>query len=133
MRKCSVCKIEKDLDEFHKKANDHSYMCKECRKIYIRNHYKNNKTKYIEKAKKSNEKAVEAFNQMKSELKCVKCGESHIACLDFHHLDPNKKEASISRLINSTKKLQQEIEKCIVLCSNCHRKLHWEEKYSSVG
>ena len=68
--------------------------------------------------------------EYKKQLKCNKCGESDIACLDFHHVDPSKKEIIISRAINnrwSVNRLKSEIEKCEVLCSNCHRKLHYKE------
>lgn len=48
-----------------------------------------------------------------------------IACLDFHHL--KDKEFNISNEIRnlSIENLKKEINKCVVLCSNCHRKLHY--------
>jgi hypothetical protein len=61
---------------------------------------------------------------------CIRCGETHPACLDFHHRDPGVKEGTISRLVSKNVKLdrvQAEIEKCDVLCANCHRKFHWVE------
>lgn len=60
-------------------------------------------------------------------LKCTNCGESEYACLDFHHLDPTIKEKEISSIVwsgGSMRSLLNEMEKCIVLCSNCHRKYH---------
>lgn len=65
----------------------------------------------------------------KKKLRCSICGESHPAIIDFHHL--GKKERSISKMIlngNSIKSLQDEISKCQVLCSNCHRKLHFDKQ-----
>jgi hypothetical protein len=61
---------------------------------------------------------------------CVKCGETDPDCLDFHHNDTAKKDANLSEAIASWSiaRLQKEIEKTIVLCSNCHRKLHAAEK-----
>lgn len=61
-----------------------------------------------------------------------KCGESHPACLDFHHRDPSEKEGNLSEAIArwSMKKLQSEVAKCDIICSNCHRKLHWHERNS---
>jgi hypothetical protein len=67
------------------------------------------------------------------ELKCVECGyEKSFAALDFHHVDPATKDHSI--LFNNymgkaptPKRVSSvigEINKCIVLCSNCHRELH---------
>jgi len=69
-------------------------------------------------------------NEIKSELKCEQCPESHVATLDFHHIIPSRKEFQISRAIAdgwSKDKILAEIKKCKVLCANCHRKLHWNE------
>ena len=86
------------------------------------------KSKLKEWGEKCRLKAIQEFIDYKSKLKCSKCDESHISCLEFHHLDPSKKEGLISKMRSSRKKLKIELEKCIVLCSNCHRKLHYEEK-----
>lgn len=60
--------------------------------------------------------------------KCEKCGyNSHIAALDFHHLNPNEKELKLdSRNFsnNNLEKIFKELKKCILLCSNCHREEH---------
>ena len=57
--------------------------------------------------------------------KCEICGyDKCISALDFHHLDPNKKDFTIS---NGNFKLVEAIEeskKCILICSNCHKELH---------
>lgn len=56
---------------------------------------------------------------------CVICGEDEKTCIDFHHVNPEEKEATVSSLITgSLKKLKEEVKKCICLCSNCHRKVH---------
>ncbi len=61
---------------------------------------------------------------------CEKYGESHPACIDFHHRNPVNKKFAISD--NSRGKcletLKKEIEKCKVLCANCHRKLEWKRE-----
>lgn len=60
---------------------------------------------------------------------CKTCGENHPACLEFHHLDPENKDNDIAYMVNtgySIARILREIEKCVVLCSNCHRKLHFE-------
>lgn len=63
--------------------------------------------------------------------KCEKCGyNKNISALEFHHLDPNLKEYQIdSRRFSNTSidKLEQELNKCILLCANCHRELHYPE------
>lgn len=55
---------------------------------------------------------------------CEKCGyDKHPSALHFHHKDSSEKEKAVSILANqgySIEKIDKEIEKCIVLCSNCH-------------
>jgi hypothetical protein len=54
---------------------------------------------------------------------CAICGEKEPCCLDFHHL--RDKEFVVSAGVDVSKeRLFDEIDKCVVLCANCHRKLH---------
>jgi len=129
IKKCSKCKKIKPLDEFAKnkvKKDGYGHNCLVCQRLYIKAHYEANKKYYSEKARKREKANAEWFKKYKNGLSCLKCGENHPACLDFHHRDPNKKESEISRLIQycSLKNTIKEINKCDVLCSNCHRKLH---------
>ena len=58
---------------------------------------------------------------------CVVCGEGVFECLDFHHIDPKTKSFSIGmsgRVMGGLKHVECEINKCVVLCANCHRKFH---------
>lgn len=58
---------------------------------------------------------------------CVVCGEKRLPCLDFHHKKESDKKYNISDLVQRrkpVKMLTEEIQKCIVICSNCHRMLH---------
>lgn len=71
------------------------------------------------------------FFKFKQTKQCMVCGEKHPACLDFHHKEGEKKIECVSVLVasgHSLKKIQAEIEKCDVLCANCHRKLHAEDR-----
>ena len=63
-------------------------------------------------------------------IQCSKCSETHPACLEFHHRDPGKKNFLLSVAVAhySLERIQEEAAKCDVICSNCHRKLHWEER-----
>jgi hypothetical protein len=55
-------------------------------------------------------------------------GDMEPACLDFHHQDRVSKDEAVSRMLTwSMDKIMHEISKCIVLCSNCHRKEHYTE------
>lgn len=61
---------------------------------------------------------------------CINCPEKDPACLDFHHRDPQHKKANLSEAIAqwSIERLQNEVNKCDILCANCHRKLHATER-----
>ena len=57
--------------------------------------------------------------------KCQICGYNKcIQALEFHHLDPSKKDFSISGKSYSFQRLKSEIDKCIMVCSNCHKEIH---------
>ena len=73
-------------------------------------------------------KKKEWLDQQK--VSCTSCNESDPTCLDFHHVDASKKDANLSEAIArwSIRRMQQELVKCIVLCANCHRKLHASER-----
>lgn len=63
---------------------------------------------------------------------CSRCGETHPACLQFHHRDPVTKVDRVNRLLAQTKSLAKvidEIAKCELLCGNCHAKEHWAESH----
>jgi len=58
---------------------------------------------------------------------CEKCGyNTCIDALEFHHTDPKSKDFSISQkgYTRSWEKVAQELDKCLILCANCHRELH---------
>lgn len=97
---------------------------------YSRKHYLANQTEIKQKTKtvKAIEKAK--WYIFKATLKCTNCGFSHVACMDFHHEDPTTKIDSVHRLINNGQfdLAQEEMKKCIVLCANCHRIHHHEER-----
>lgn len=101
---------------------------------YQKKHYQKKKDYYKNKAKESKGKVKEQFEELKKTLSCKTCGESHPATLDFHHKNPEEKEIIISRAVGRNwgwNSLKKEIDKCDVLCANCHRKLHYEEKMAS--
>lgn len=58
--------------------------------------------------------------------KCIKCGyNKYVEALEFHHLDESKKEFLISSNFGWGKK-KKELDKCILVCSNCHKEIHAE-------
>ena len=58
---------------------------------------------------------------------CEKCGyKKSINALEFHHIDPKQKDFSISGKSWSLERLKKEVDKCIIVCANCHREIHDE-------
>lgn len=59
--------------------------------------------------------------------KCEKCGYNKcVYALDFHHVDKTTKDFGISVKTLSWERTKKELDKCILICSNCHRELHFE-------
>lgn len=57
--------------------------------------------------------------------KCNICGYSRcIKALEFHHLDPSEKDFSLSVVSKSFESIKPELDKCVLLCANCHREVH---------
>lgn len=59
--------------------------------------------------------------------KCICCGyDKYHGSLDFHHTNPNKKDFSVSRFksLDFNEKLKQELDKCVLVCKNCHGEIH---------
>ena len=112
---CSKCGLEKPLSEYHKNGFDRQGIqkyrgyCKACANAR-------------ESARYQEKKAF--INSQRTP--CVKCGESRIYVLDFHHVDETQKDFTIGKLKKGSQKvLQEEINKCISLCANCHREFHY--------
>lgn len=91
-----------------------------------RRHYLKNKEQRLAD-NRQRKKAVKAwYKDYKKQQSCAKCGESHWACLDFHHINPKSKVREIAVLVCSgwcIDSILSEIAKCEVLCANCHRKV----------
>lgn len=96
--------------------------------------YDKNKESERGKAKVRQKQRRTDFNkwylEYKSSLSCIQCGFSHPAALDFHHRDKREKDFDPSQLIKyqNKERFLNEVEKCDVLCANCHRILHYNER-----
>ena len=58
---------------------------------------------------------------------CVICGEAEKCCIDFHHIDESTKVSEVATLLRQRSRrdiILEEINKCVTLCANCHRKVH---------
>jgi hypothetical protein len=128
---CNGCKQDLDDSEFYfrnkaKRIRNYS-RCKKCQSIYTTRYYYKNHEKSIQDIKDRREKMKTWFKEFKKDLVCINCGESTPCCLDLHHMNSEEKDRGVSRLVAdscSIERIKSEIDKCIVLCSNCHKKLH---------
>ena len=56
---------------------------------------------------------------------CQRCGyDKYFGALEFHHLDPSQKDFGITHKNVKWETIQSELDKCILLCSNCHKEVH---------
>ena len=98
---------------------------------YNREYYQRKRQHLLEKQREKNKRLAESRRKWlvdyKKTLKCNRCGESHPATLTFHHKSGSEKNFEIGNALClgvSLKRLIEEIEKCEVLCANCHAKEH---------
>ena len=77
---------------------------------------------------------IEWIKTLKPPFNCKGCGGFHPATLEFHFADDEKKDYSVLDAIKrgySIKKVAKDIDNSRILCSNCHQKLHWNDKYGA--
>jgi hypothetical protein len=105
------------------------YNTKEKQKASSDSWYQRNKEKVKANTAKTKREYRRKWLEYKSTLACTKCGISHPAIIDFHHVIRDKEKQSVNRLIGNGAYVAafEEIKKCIPLCANCHRILHWDE------
>ena len=109
---CPMCKIEKPVDEFYSRRNgtNCSVYCKVCT---------NSST--VDRQRAVKQKAVDYLGG-----KCNVCSyDKYIGALEFHHINPAEKDFSIAQLkLSSFERIKSELDKCVLLCANCHREFH---------
>ena len=129
MKKCGTCLEIRQLEDFAKRKaspSGLSYTCKFCMRIASKRHHVRHRQENIDRTARRRQACQKAWADFKSTLSCSKCPENNSCCLDFHHLDPTQKDFVIGEaaLYKTLASLKAELDKCVVLCSNCHRKLH---------
>lgn len=138
---CCVCNIEKSVNEFNfktKKNNIYQSRCRSCQKIYHDNYYLGHKQSYAASKERGKLKGYNSDKQLTEYINafkingCVLCDEKFYGALDFHHIDPKQKDKSVAKM-TSRKAVKKEIEKCVVLCSNCHRKFHGKHEVTTIA
>ena len=104
-RLCSKCKVILPINQFYGR---HTY-CKECSNKYTVTRLRNYK--------------IQAVKHKGG--KCQICGyNKFFGALEFHHLDPSKKDFNLAQSNRRFEAVKAELDKCILLCSNCHRETH---------
>lgn len=123
-RICKACGENKYISDFASagEVNGKKYFRHKCIPCY-------SKFKGIRKSVIRNK-----YYEIKKELKCCRCGNNDFRVLEFDHKDRLQKDFCIGFGMArgySLEKLKKEIEKCQVLCANCHRIKTWEEDYNN--
>lgn len=97
------------------------------KKAWNKQFYEKNKKQEIARVTKRKMDVRKWLNEYRGTMACHRCGESDPVCLDFHHRDPKTKDFRVGdtkAMGWGKKRLLVEIQKCVVVCANCHRKLH---------
>lgn len=98
---------------------------------YSKAYYEKNRELVISKINRNKRENRKWFAEFKATKSCIECGENHPATLDFHHVRPCKSDKKVNQLVSDGHnriRIEKEIAKCVVLCSNCHRKHHHDER-----
>ena len=127
---CNKCNDEKEENQFNfrdKKSNIRHHNCKDCQKIIRKQSYQNNRQHYLEyekintpKRRKGNRRFITEFKTNKPCKDCNKIYPPYV--MDFDHL--RDKEFGLSKTLSyqwGKERVIREIEKCELVCANCHR------------
>jgi protein-arginine kinase activator protein McsA len=128
---CKYCEETKPIEEFpftNKQEITRSKKCNSCHKKYKQDYYRKNRDATITRSKANNKivkhRNIEFVFQYLLLHPCVDCGEKDPIKLEFDHRDSSEKEAGVAVLLQGNTpldKIQREIAKCDVRCSNCHK------------
>ena len=145
---CSICGEIKPVSEFttsvQKGRTYRRKQCKRCLSIRYKDTYrasakkrqvthKNDLKRFAHKQYKRVYQLWEQELKKHMQLACTRCGYDKLfAVLEFHHRDSDQKQHRPSTLLRKcvsdehVKLVLSELQKCDLLCANCHRELHWE-------
>lgn len=112
------------------RARNVPYKNKADQNLASRRYYERNKEKHKQRTAISKKRLRVQWEKFKSTLKCVNCGASHPAIIDFHHVihSPDNKKVHALAGNGAYRAAMEEIKKCVTLCANCHRIHHYEER-----
>ncbi len=143
MKTCPNCNLSKENSEFYLRKKDSNLLsswCKECEKSAWKKWYSENKEKRIKYCidfnKKNRKSKIEWLNEIKNKP-CKDCGQKYNPwVMEYDHIDSSNKEANVSTLLKhncSKKKILKEIEKCELVCANCHREREWQRRLKKIN
>ncbi len=133
MKVCSKCKEEKSLSEFNKnkaKKDGYQHNCKVCQALATKKHYERTKDVYFNRKKEHEHIIRDYLIEVKKNNPC-ECGIDNPVVLQFHHINPKEKEINPSKMCKQgwgLDRVQKELDKCKVMCANCHIILHDSER-----
>lgn len=113
-------------------------LCKECHNAMGREYkkrrrsdandtYRHDEIKRAHKYYRTTGQARRDDRMAKYKTACLKCGETRVYCLCFHHIDPKQKKFNIgggTAKIALEEDIANEVKKCVCLCQNCHKEFH---------
>lgn len=133
MKTCFTCKETKPFDQFSRSkriSDGHQRECKPCKKIRDADYYQRNTARYLNHNRRYRKDLQDKLAAYKATLSCSVCSEARAWCLAFHHPNDDK-DAAISEMVSkyrSWDRILKEIEKCVVVCHNCHADIHYNER-----
>lgn len=131
MKRCPKCKQEKEFGEFakhSKRADGLQSICRVCKSEAYRQYYAKDAERYKENTRRRKESLRDYVRKLKESSPCTDCGVSYpYYVMDFDHLPEHIKLNQVGFFTERSKsKLLDEIAKCELVCSNCHRERTWQ-------
>lgn len=129
MKTCSKCNLPQDKSCFSKRAKAKDGLkshCKICDRLYNQNcdKEKRNSRKFTSQKLRRELRYLKILQFLKDK-KCTHCSETDPVVMEFDHINKNTKIMCVSEMVTlcfSWKKIEAEINKCQILCANCHRR-----------
>lgn len=127
MKICSSCKETKKYSDFNKKRSSKDKLqpnCRACDNARLREHYRNNPEYYRKKKNRLRNGYRDSHKELKESIACADCHVFYpYYVMDWDHRPGEQKTSIVSKLIGkgSITKTKLEIQKCDLVCANCHR------------
>ena len=134
MKTCTICGIEKPFDQYTKKSRNKDglmAMCRDCSLPRRRDQYKENPEQQRQGVYNRRAVVTERVMEIKINTPCFDCGKYYPSyVMDFDHVRGTKK-SGVSSLVSINapwEEIQEEIDKCELVCANCHRERTFKRK-----